>query len=218
MNNKVMGILKAKSYVVPSYLISNYKEFDLDSTLVLIMIYLLNLDSPIICDYQKMSKNLNLTLTEIMTYINNLCEKHIIEVKLEKNIDGKIEEHIDLELFYNKVFMHLIDVEEEKKEEDIYSIFERELGRVLSPIEYELINGWLDCDYKKEVIIAALKEAVYNGVNNFRYIDTVLCEWSKKGIDTLEKVENNKKEFQKKKNITTEVPDYDWLSDDEQYI
>ena len=107
--------------------------------------------------------------------------------------------------------MQIIDVKEEEDKSNIYSVFERELGRTLSPIEYELINGWLECNYKEEIILAALKEAVFNGVNNFRYIDRILFEWNKKGIDTVDKISKYKKEFRKDTNV--EVPDYDWLND-----
>ena len=41
-----------------------------------------------------------------------------------------------------------------------------------------------------------------------------LFEWNKKGIDSLEKVEKNKKEFKKEEN-NIEVPDYDWLNDEQ---
>ena len=140
-----------------------------------------------------------------------LSIKKLLEIKLLKNSSNKLEEQISLDLLYNKVFMQIIDVKEEEDKSNIYSVFESELGRTLSPIEYELINGWLECNYKEEIILAALKEAVFNGVNNFRYIDRILFEWNKKGIDTVDKISKYKKEFRKDTNV--EVPDYDWLND-----
>ena len=109
----------------------------------------------------------------------------------------------------------MIDKDEAKEDSNIYSTFEKELGRSLSPIEYELIAGWLDLNYKEEIILAALKEAVFNGVNNFRYIDRILFEWNKKGVDSIDKVDKNKKEFKKQKEENIEVPDYDWLNENE---
>ena len=146
-----------------------------------------------------------------MNKINELSIKKLLEIKLLKNSSNKLEEQISLDLLYNKVFMQIIDVKEEEDKSNIYSVFESELGRTLSPIEYELINGWLECNYKEEIILAALKEAVFNGVNNFRYIDRILFEWNKKGIDTVDKISKYKKEFRKDTNV--EVPDYDWLND-----
>ena len=33
-----------------------------------------------------------------------------------------------------------------------------------------------------------LKEAIYNGISNFRYIDRILYEWNKKGLKNKEDV------------------------------
>ena len=170
---------------------------------------------PIICDYKKISEDLNVTKNEILSAINELKEKGFIEIELKKNSSSRLEEYIVLEPLYNKLFLFMIDKEDAKEDSNIYSVFEKELGRTLSPIEYELIAGWLDMNYKEEIILAALKEAVFNGVNNFRYIDRILFEWNKKGIDNIEKIEKNKKEFKKQKEEDIEVPDYDWLNENE---
>ncbi len=214
VNNKVINLLKDKAYFIPGYLLKNHIKLGLNGDSLLIMIYLLNLNNPIECDYSKISEDLGMDKQIIMTLINDLKEKGFIDIELRKNNMSRLEEYIKLDSFYNKIFMLLIDGKEEEKETNIYAVFERELARPLSPIEYELINGWLECKYKEEVILCALKEAIFNGVNSFRYIDRILFEWSKKGIDTKEKVEQNKKEFTKQKvEKEIEVPDYDWLNE-----
>ncbi len=210
MNSKVIDLLKSKNYVVSDFLIKNYKVWNLDVDEFIILIYLMN-SSNLVCDYKLISSELGMDLELVMNKINELSIKKLLEIKLLKNSSNKLEEQISLDLLYNKVFMQIIDVKEEKDKSNIYSVFESELGRTLSPIEYELINGWLECNYKEEIILAALKEAVFNGVNNFRYIDRILFEWNKKGIDTVDKISKYKKEFRKDTNV--EVPDYDWLND-----
>lgn len=210
MNSKVIDLLKSKNYVVSDFLIKNYKVWNLDVDEFIILIYLMN-SSNLVCDYKLISSELGMDLELVMNKINELSIKKLLEIKLLKNSSNKLEEQISLDLLYNKVFMQIIDVKEEEDESNIYSVFESELGRTLSPIEYELINGWLECNYKEEIILAALKEAVFNGVNNFRYIDRILFEWNKKGIDTVDKISKYKKEFRKDTNV--EVPDYDWLND-----
>ena len=94
----------------------------------------------------------------------------------------------------------------------IYDMFEKEFGRTLSPMEYEIIAAWLESNFKEELIIEALKEATYNGVSNLRYIDKILYEWNKKGIKTKEEVIKAQKNF-KKGESKKEVYDYDWLND-----
>lgn len=210
MNSKVIDLLKSKNYVVSDFLIKNYKVWNLDVDEFIILIYLMN-SSNLVCDYKLISSELGMDLEVVMNKINELSIKKLLEIKVLKNSSNKLEEQISLDLLYNKVFMQIIDVKEEEDKSNIYSVFERELGRTLSPIEYELINGWLECNYKEDIILAALKEAVFNGVNNFRYIDRILFEWNKKGIDTVDKISKYKKEFRKDTNV--EVPDYDWLND-----
>ena len=212
MNSKVIDILKKRDLVVPSFLITNYKTLGLKSNNVIMLIYLLNQKEPIICNYELFANELNMNIKEVMNEINDLVELKLIEINIKKNKDSKLEEYINMDLFYNKEFLQVIDVKEDKESSSIYSTFEKELGRTLSPIEYELINGWLECNYKEEVILEALKEAVFNGVNNFRYIDKILFEWNKKGIDSIEKIEKNRSNHKKNK---VEVVDYDWLNSDE---
>ena len=82
-------------------------------------------------------------------------------------------------------------------------------------MEYEIINGWLDVPFKEELIISALKEATYNGVSNLRYIDKILYEWKKKGINSKEDIEKNRNDFQNRKVESKPLFDYDWLIDNE---
>ena len=96
---------------------------------------------------------------------------------------------------------------------NIYDTFESEFGRTLSPMEYQIINGWLNDQMSEEMVIAALKEATYNGVSNLRYIDKILYEWRSKGLTTKEKIEQNRMQFNKKEK--KELFDYNWLDDEE---
>lgn len=79
---------------------------------------------------------------------------------------------------------------------DIYSIMEREFGRPLTPMEFETISAWIDKDrYHQEVILAALKEAVFAGKLNFRYIDRILLDWARHQITTAEMAKTYSQQF-----------------------
>ncbi|WP_010273767.1 DnaD domain protein [Paenibacillus senegalensis] len=79
---------------------------------------------------------------------------------------------------------------------DIFSIFENEFARPLTPMELETISGWLDQDqYKEELILMALKEAVFAGKVHFRYIDRILLEWSRNRIFTVEQAKEHAQRF-----------------------
>jgi DNA replication protein len=71
-------------------------------------------------------------------------------------------------------------------ERNMFTIFEKEFGRPLSPMECETISGWLDQDkYLDELILMALKEAVFAGKVHFRYIDRILLEWSRNRVKNV---------------------------------
>jgi DNA replication protein len=81
-------------------------------------------------------------------------------------------------------------------EAEIFTLFENEFARPLSPMECELISSWLDKDgYSKELIIAALKEAVFAGKVYFRYIDRILLEWSRNRVKTAEQAREYTQKF-----------------------
>ena len=92
----------------------------------------------------------------------------------------------------------------------IYNIIEAELGRTLSPIEYETIGEWLESNISEELIKEALKEAVLNGVGNLKYIDKILHEWTKKGYKKASDIKKRKKYEE----IQEDLFDYDWLDED----
>jgi DNA replication protein len=131
---------------------------------------------------------------------------------MQKNDSGMLEEIIDTSSFYEVLMSNLLDVKESKKDDNsLYDIFEKEFGRTLSPIEYEIIGSWVESGIPSELIIEALKEATYNGVNNLRYIDKILFEWNKKGIKKASDISRvEKKEEEEKEESYYE---YDWLNE-----
>lgn len=113
------------------------------------------------------------------------------------------------------------------EEGEIFSIFEQEFGRLLSPMELETISMWLDTDHHSPAIIkAALKEAVLAGKISLRYIDRILFEWKKKNITSIKQVEKHSEQFHKnikpvmnekqiKNDNTQKVSFYNWLEERE---
>ena len=164
---------------------------------------------------KQIGNDLDIAFPEVLEIINNLTEKGIMKIELAK-INNIRTEVINLDALYEKLaFLIIKDEKEVEKPKSLFDTFETELGRTLSPMEYEIINGWLTT-CSEEIIILALKEATYNGVSNFRYIDRIINEWNKKGIKTKEDVEKNRLEFKNKKdNKKQELFDYDWLNDNE---
>ena len=91
------------------------------------------------------------------------------------------------------------EVTKKADESDLYTCFEKEFGRPLSPFECESLAMWMDDDHHDPIIIkAALRESVMSGKLNFRYIDRILFEWKKNGIKTIEQAKNHGRKFRQK--------------------
>jgi len=79
---------------------------------------------------------------------------------------------------------------------DLFTLFEQEFGRPLSPMECETISAWIDQDkYPDELIRFALKEAVFAGKLHFRYIDRILIEWSRNRVTNTDEAKVHTRKF-----------------------
>ena len=208
---QIIELLKNINYKVSQTLLFNYKNINITDRQLIILIYLIN-QKESIYNPKQISNDLKLELNIVFEEINSLCEKNILKIEM-KRINKVINETINLDLLYEKLAFALNQVEE-KEDTNLYSVFETEFGRTLSPMEYEIINSWKDNGYTDELIILALKEATYNGVSNLRYIDKIIYEWGKKGIKTKEDVEKNRKQFKTNNAAKKELFDYDWLNNE----
>ncbi len=189
-------MIKEKDFVISPLILKNIKKFNLNVNEFLLLLFFINIDTEL--NMSKINKFISLSEEEVLSAFDNLVSKGLIEVKVNKEKD-KIVEEILLDNLYNKL---LLDLPEDKKETDIYSAFEKEFSRTLSPMEYETINKWLEGGVSEDTIKSALKEAVLNGVYNLRYIDKIIYEWTKKKI----RISNDEG--------STQVFDYNWLEDD----
>ena len=75
------------------------------------------------------------------------------------------------------------------------------------------IMKWIDNGFSEELVIAALKEAVYNGVPNLRYIDKVLYEWNRKGIKKPTDIKKQLESIPEAPVYEASIMDFDWLNE-----
>lgn len=199
-------------YTIPKYVLTYAKDFNLDINSLILLIYFLNQKNKEIFNYKKIIKDLNFTEKELLDSISLLKDKNLISIQMEKNDSGILEERVNTSSFYDIMLSKFInDSQESDSNNDLYEIFESEFGRTLSPMEFEIINSWLESKINKELIIAALKETVYNGVNNLRYVDKILFEWNKKGIKTPEDIK--KAQERSSDEECEQCYEYDWLNE-----
>ena len=207
--DKVVNLLKDKDITIPRLLLKNYKKLNINESELIILIFLINSYE---YNPKVIANTMDIKLPILLEMISQLESKGILKIEL-KNINGINTEVCNLDLLYEKLSLLVIKKEDAKNNKSIYDIFETELGRTLSPIEYELVGEWLN-DNTEEILKLALKEATYNGVSNFRYIDRIIHEWKKKGIKTKDDVIKNNEDFRKNKSEKKqELFDYDWLNE-----
>ena len=206
--DKLLNVLKDKDLSIPKILLMNYKKLKLNEAELIILIFLINNNE---YNPKLISDTMDIKMTLLLEMIALLEEKGVLKIELKKVNDIQMEV-CNLDSLYEKLALLIMENKEDEKN-TIYDIFETELGRTLSPIEYELVSEWLN-NNSEEILKLALKEATYNGVSNFRYIDRIIHEWNKKGIKTREDVIRNNEEFKRKKsNPKQELFDYDWLNE-----
>ncbi|MBD8070212.1 DnaD domain-containing protein [Bacillus sp. PS06] len=217
---------------IPKLLIVKYKALGLNEDefvlLLQVMTYIQNGNS--FPTPAELSKIMTLTDTNCSDILRKLIQKGFLAINEELDESGILYERYSLNPLWDKIIQMLLfdDMKKEqainqKDEEDLYSIFEKEFGRPLSPFEIESLTMWLDQDHHDLAIIkAALREAVMSGKLNFRYIDRILFEWKKNGIRTIEQAQQHSQKFRQhqQKTKTTQgqpneykrsIPFYNWL-------
>ena len=221
-SSKLIDIFKNGNIVIPIYFLKNYKKFNLEMEEFVFLMYLYNLGDKFLFDPNMFSLKLGLELDKVMNYISVLTDKGFIKVEVLKNDKGLMEEYVLLDDFFQKITLLTIDEinqDDKSASSNIYELIEKEFGRTLSPIEFEIIKAWLDSNISEDLIKEAVKEATFNGVSNLRYIDKILYEWGKNGIKEVEDVEEmrNKRNRKNEKDpdIDIDIVDWDWFDDDE---
>ena len=215
MDDKLLALISERPIVIPRLLLNNYHKLNIQDHELVIIIAIMSMGNKIVYDPISISNELGIDKMQVMEYINDLVEKNILSLVVEKN-NKKTSEYISLDVLYKKLVNIVIDDEEKevKVDKNVFDIFQKELGKPLSPMQYEMIKEWITSGTSEDLIIEALREAVLNGVNNFNYIDKIISSWKEKGYKTKEDIIKDKSRYHSKKE-KNETFDMDWLSQDE---
>ena len=82
---------------------------------------------------------------------------------------------------------------------NLFSYIEETLGRLLSPVEYELVSNWED----NEVTRHAVKQTALQRATSLKYTQGILNSYKAKGLTTLEDIEADEKKFNEQKTKKT---------------
>lgn len=220
------------SLAIPKILLNTYVSLGLteEEVMLLIHVYSFINSGQSFPTPTEISEKMTLTTTKCTEILRHLLQKGYLGIEEGNDENSIIFEKYTLKPLWEKIYqyiqsMHMAEQQERLKEEEInlYTMFEQEFGRPLSPFECESLTMWVDQDHHDPVIIkAALRESVLSGKLNFRYIDRILFEWKKNGIKTIEQAKNHGKKFrqhqqrQKQNELPADeykrtVPFYNWL-------
>lgn len=223
MHNKNVygGFLQALFFsggiTVPKFLLDHYSELGISDKEMLFIIHLLaeysNNNSSNLTE--KISEKMSMSLDQINNIIKHLENRNLLSVNKQwdaelnsytiyYDLNGLIDQLFEIwginqfkkiEASSNRADLNSKEIKESSLQK-LTSIFEQELGRPLTGFECEHIEKWLNSSHPEELIIEALKRGVSAGIRNFRYLDSILREWEKKGIRTLLEVETEDANFQ----------------------
>ncbi|HBM3558868.1 TPA: DnaD domain-containing protein, partial [Listeria innocua] len=172
-----------------------------------------------------------LRLEDTIKTMDSLLKKGVVAIEQSKDTSLMISEQYNLEPLWGKLVAFYENIEADNRQDleveqqtNLYSLFEAEFGRPLSPMEAEMLSAWVDQDRTSpDLIKEALKEAVISQKLNFRYIDRILLNWSKQGVKTIDDAKRVAEEFHQNgrtsqtinqsevKKSAGSIPLYDWL-------
>ena len=208
----MIDLIKEKPYFIPKILLSNYKSLGMTDEELIVIITIMNYGDKVVYDPELFAKDIGSDRKNVMMIIDSLCDKNLLSVVIEKN-NKKTYEYISIDILYEKLLNIVLGKEEKIEPDDsVFGLFETELGRTLSPMEYEKIKEWITSGNSNELIVLALKEAVLNGVSNLNYIDRILSSWRKKGYKNESDILKDKENYRTKKE-KIQIYDTDWLNE-----
>ena len=207
-----LSAYKTGNLVLPTELFFHFHEiFDnSDDFLVWQFFYLQNTTSLEEISPVQIAESIGKSVAEVNRSMSNLTEKGLLQYKTIA-LNGEIEAVFDalpaLERLDEIVENHsrVAQAISQNVLKDLVETFQQELGRLLTPFEIEDLTKTIQDDkINPELVTAALREAVFNGKANWKYIQAILRNWRREGITTVAQVEAKREEREatNPKNIT----------------
>lgn len=204
---------------IPKYLLTHYKEIGLEDKEMMVLLQILcEAEANSYPSVSVLAKRMTSSSSEIEEVLSKLVEKKMLAIERYWNSNeqmwvnsyslvGLIDELAELwaiersrqleeERNIKQTQSSSQPVNSNSTMENLIRVFEQELGRFLTRLECENIERWLASQFSEELIIEALRRGVSAGIRNFRYLDSILREWEKKGLRTRDEIEAEDAYFQ----------------------
>ncbi|WP_353990366.1 DnaD domain protein [Pediococcus argentinicus] len=192
MNDLFLEALNSGNTSVSNLLLDNYQKLGMsnDEFLVYLQLQKESGRGNKFPEMHKVAQSIGFQDTDFYTILHSLETKKFLAVEANS---------YNFQMLYQKLSKLLEEQHTkeqnqhtENKTEELFNNIQQEFGRMLSPIEIEMINQWLKDDgYSSDLIQMALKEAVLNQAYSLKYMDRILLSWEKKNIKTPQQVQEN---------------------------
>ncbi|MDF2667757.1 MAG: DNA-remodelling primosomal-like protein [Paenibacillus sp.] len=208
--------LREGSVAIPALLLQSYSALKLSETEVMLLIHLIAFrekEGKEFPTLDELESRMSAPPAIVAKAMQRLVQQQFIQIDEEIDpVTGVLSEKYNLLPLYKKLAVRWTEQRQEEQaqalqkseaDKDIFSVFEKEFARPLTPMECETISQWIDQDhYPQPLILAALKESVFAGKLHFRYVDRILLEWSRNRVFTLEQAREYTQNFRGGRSLT----------------
>lgn len=194
---------KSGNLVLPSALLLHFKELfpSSEDFLVWQFFYLQNTTALGDVSPSQIAEIIGKEVADVNQSISNLTENGLLQYRTIE-LNGEIELIFDASLAFERLDS-LLDTQtpaattpnSKNQLKDLVETFQQELGRLLTPFEIEDLSKTVKEDgIRADLIKEALREAVFNGKPNWKYIQAILRNWRHEGIQSVAQVEAKRAE------------------------
>ena len=194
---------KSGNLLLPSALLLHFKELfpSSEDFLVWQFFYLQNTTALGDVSPSQIAEIIGKEVADVNQSISNLTENGLLQYRTIE-LNGEIELIFDASLAFERLDS-LLDTQtlaatapnSKNQLKDLVETFQQELGRLLTPFEIEDLSKTVKEDgIKADLIKEALREAVFNGKPNWKYIQAILRNWRHEGIQSVAQVEAKRAE------------------------
>ena len=205
------SVFFADSVAVPRFLLEHYKSLEITNEELVLVLHLLSEHTLIRED--QIALKMGLPIDDVERMITGLQKKRLLKVhddpvqesswyQPKYDFSGLMDQLFELWGILRYRQMHNNPSSKNTPDTDMAYLkqtFEQEFARGLSHMDCEHIRQWILAGWSPELITEALRRGVSAGIRTFRYLDSILREWEKKGIRTIDEVMQDDLYFQNKR-------------------
>ncbi len=198
--NEMLDAMEWEYITLPYMLFKKYRNYGIKDNELLVILHIIS--------YQQIERNFP-SLSELEERMD--LEQEQIAAIIQKLFANGLITHMENRISIRPLIEKMVGLHDNNEIlVSVFTRFEEEFGRLLSPIEYEQVSRWLEEDHYSEwMIVEALRESVLAGVYNFRYVDTILREWERVNIKSESQLAEHRKRHTRQpkgRNVNTATP------------